>query len=176
MAVHNRAGRVALLSAVLVATVVGVQRWRRTGAESPIVAGAARDDRPSPIAGADRVPLSALHTVSATQPAEPEREQVAEAGAHVRARSGASGEWAIIAATYKAFGAAAARASALRSQFAECSCSVFPLEGEGEKYYVVIGSGMARDVAELFRQRAVDAGLPPDTYVTKLGAGESIER
>ena len=85
-----------------------------------------------------------------------------------RARAYESGDWAVIAATYKSFSAAQRRARTLNAAYPECACSVYPRENEGANYYVVVGSNLSRSAADSARERAVEAGLPADTYVTKL--------
>jgi hypothetical protein len=76
----------------------------------------------------------------------------------------------VIAATYKSFGAAQRRANSLKAAFGECTCSIFPREGDGQNYYVIVASNLTWDAAERARARAVGAGLPEDTYVTRLGS------
>jgi hypothetical protein len=168
MAIRSREIRIALLSAILLALIGFAQRWHSVNSRPAVEPLAAADDRPSPLASADRVPISASPKSSVRPPVTPARQVAAKSADETRARTSDSGDWAIIAATYNAFGAAAKRAASLRSQFAECSCSVFPREGEGQKYYVIVGSSMTRDAAEAFLQRAIDAGLPEDTYITRL--------
>jgi hypothetical protein len=125
------------------------------------------DDRPSPIDSAEprpevEEPTPAPAERLAVTPGKPSVEQV-------RSRNGGS-DWAVIAATYKNFGAAQRRADSLRAAFGECTCSVFPRDGEGQNYYVVVASSLTWDAAERARSRAVAAGLPEDTYVTRLGS------
>jgi hypothetical protein len=45
---------------------------------------------------------------------------------------------------------------------------VFPEAGEGKQYMVILGSGMTKSAADKLRRQARAAGLPRDTYVTKL--------
>lgn len=73
----------------------------------------------------------------------------------------------MVAATLASVDAASRRAASLKSNWRECACTVFP-KGESERYYVVVGSGLDRDSADRLRERATAAGLPGDTYVTKL--------
>jgi hypothetical protein len=136
------------------------------------------EDRPSQIQSAAPLPqpLKGKHAPEVRaqqQPAVPATLAAAPPAVtaappeQTRARSSVR-EWAVIAATYNGFSAAAKRAASLRGQFRDCACSVFPSEGQGQKYYVLVGSGMARNDADDFRLKAVAAGLPADTYVTKL--------
>jgi hypothetical protein len=152
-------------SAVLLVLAAGVYVLKtRTGPAQNSAAPV--EDRPSPIAGFPTKPADGAQPT--TLPARPSPAVVPEATEQTRTRSDSARDWAVIAATYNAFDAAAKRAASLRAQFADCSCSVFPREGEGPKFYVVVGSAMTRDVAEDLRLKAVSAGLPADTYVTRL--------
>jgi hypothetical protein len=81
------------------------------------------------------------------------------------ARSG----WAVIAATYGAYQGAEKRAEAIRDRWPQFQPVIFPRPGEGRKYYVVLGSGLTKDQASALHRRARQAGMPDDTYVTKLG-------
>jgi hypothetical protein len=84
------------------------------------------------------------------------------------AAASSKGSWAVIAATYSSFGAAAKRADALRKLSPRLRPHVFPREGEGRRYYVVLGSSLTQDAAQRLRALATSLGAPKDTYVTKL--------
>jgi len=75
--------------------------------------------------------------------------------------------WAVVAAIYRDYDAAARRAASLED-VGGIRPSVFPAKGKGAKYMVVVGQGLTRARAEALRVRAVAAGLPPDMYVTLL--------
>jgi hypothetical protein len=74
----------------------------------------------------------------------------------------------VIAATYANFEAAQKRAGSLQKRSGQLKASVFPPDGQGRYYFVVLGSGMSQKQAENLRSRAVQLGAPRDTYVTKL--------
>lgn len=78
------------------------------------------------------------------------------------------GSWAVIAATYTNFEAARKRAAKIQSALDDSQTHVFPAEGQGAKYYVVLGSGLTQLQAERLRDRAIRSGAPADSYVTKL--------
>lgn len=82
--------------------------------------------------------------------------------------SEAKGSWAVIAATYSSFNAAEKRAAALRNMSSRLHPHVFPRDGEGRRYYVVLGSSLTQDAAHRLRALATSLGAPKDTYVTKL--------
>jgi hypothetical protein len=82
----------------------------------------------------------------------------------------------VIAAAYRNYEAAEKRASALRRQWSQCDCSVYPEKGQGRTYYVVVGSGMTKNAAEQLNRQARASRLPPDSYVTRLGDGSTRAR
>ena len=75
--------------------------------------------------------------------------------------------WAVVAAIYREYEAAERRAKSM-AQNPKFHPTVFPDKGQGVKYMVVLGSGLTRAKAEDLRMQAASAGLPSDTYVTKL--------
>jgi hypothetical protein len=80
----------------------------------------------------------------------------------------AKGSWAVIAATYSNFSAAEKRAKELRELSPRLHAHVFPREGAGKRYYVVLGSNLTQDAAQKLRELATSLGAPKDSYVTKL--------
>lgn len=81
----------------------------------------------------------------------------------------AGSDWAVVAAIYKEYEAAERRAARISSA-SSFKPTVFPKKDRGSKYMVVLGSALTRSKAEELRAAAVEAGLPADTYVTKLKA------
>jgi len=80
----------------------------------------------------------------------------------------AEGDWAVVAATYSSYSAAEHRAQSLVKQSPRLHAQVYPKGGDGNRFYVLLGSGMTRDEAERVRDSARHSGAPGDTYVTKL--------
>ena len=76
-------------------------------------------------------------------------------------------EWSVVAATLSSLEAAERRARGLREVWNQCGCTVFP-KNESAHYFVVVGTNLNRAAADQLRDRAMAAGLPGDTYVTKL--------
>jgi hypothetical protein len=116
-------------------------------------------------------PVQAVHPVviQAASPAKPSPAGPEIAVAHRSKRSDSGGRsWAVIAAAYRDYKSAEKRASAIRKQWPQWKTHVSPPAGRGQRYFVVIGSGLTRDVADKLKQAAVSKGAPPDTYVTKL--------
>jgi hypothetical protein len=73
----------------------------------------------------------------------------------------------VIAATYSDFDAAQKRAHSLSRRV---KAHVYPPHGSGNRYYVVLGSGLSSEAARQLRGRAIRMGAPHDTYVTILPA------
>lgn len=86
-----------------------------------------------------------------------------------RARPAASGgSWAVIAATYNSYSGAEKRMRKIGRLAPEMRPHIFPKEGDGNVYYVVLASGLSQPEAERLRDIARRHGAPRDTYVTKL--------
>jgi hypothetical protein len=121
-----------------------------------------------------------VHAAAVPPPAitaEPREAMPAPAPSRTAADSGAAaralphsrhGNWAVIAATYSSFAAAQKRADRIRKQAPRLEPRVFPSEGQGKHYFVVLGSGLSQNDAERLRRNARALGAPRDTYVTKL--------
>ena len=76
--------------------------------------------------------------------------------------------WAVVTAIYNSHEAASRRARELGKRWSKSQVEVFPEAGEGKQYMVILGSGMTKSAADKLRRQARAAGLPRDTYVTKL--------
>lgn len=158
-----------LVFAVVAFVGLALITYRFVGGSAPVPILPFTEDRPDALA-AVQPERPVVKEVAASAPIP--MADTESAPEQTRARAGGPPEWAVIAATYNNFGAAAKRASSLRSQFADCACSVYPREGSGQRYYVIVASGVAQDAAERHREQALAAGLPSDTYVTKLVISE----
>jgi hypothetical protein len=94
--------------------------------------------------------------------------------APVPRRTGSSqNHWALIAATYSSHRAAENRAKTLAQRSRGLHPHVYPKEGGGNRYYVVLQSGMSRKEADQARRKFIARGAPRDTYVTKLEETET---
>jgi serine/threonine protein kinase len=104
--------------------------------------------------------------------AKPRREPAREVSTpSSRARSSPAGrDWGVVAAAYNSHAQAQQRADTMARRYAGFRPHVFPEEGQGRKYYVVLGSGLSSDEASDLLSRARSAGLPSDSYVTRIGA------
>jgi hypothetical protein len=76
--------------------------------------------------------------------------------------------YAVVAATYAQYSAAAKRAAQLASRSKSLEPRVLPPEGEGKRYFVILGTARSRKEGELLRSLARGQGIPQDTYVTRL--------
>jgi hypothetical protein len=76
--------------------------------------------------------------------------------------------WAVVAATYAQYGAAAKRAAQLASDLKGLKPVVLPPEGQGKRYFVILGTAGSRREAERLRSQARGERIPEDTYVTRL--------
>jgi hypothetical protein len=76
--------------------------------------------------------------------------------------------WAVVTAIYNSHEAASRRARELGKRWSKSPVEVFPEAGKGKQYMVILGSGMTKSAADKLRRQARAAGLPRDTYVTKL--------
>jgi hypothetical protein len=129
----------------------------------------AEPERPSPI---DEVlPRPSLQVVDErnsvrTRVATPSK--VVEAKGTESKRDFPGTNWAVVAAIYSKYDAAEQRARSVNGFHA----TVFPAKGEGSKYMVLLGSGLTYENARAIRDQATAAGLPSDTYVTKLSIAE----
>lgn len=76
--------------------------------------------------------------------------------------------WAVIVATYGSHAGAEKRAKKVRQRWPEFPVHVAPDEGQGPRYFVLLGSGLPKSEAQSLQRRARGAGFPRDTYVTSF--------
>jgi cell division protein FtsN len=150
----------------LVLIVAGLLGLRRSS-DNTAVNMAPESPRPSPIERElPRLPLKLVANDNETV-----RTRVADtaqsAGTKESYENVAGTDWAVVAAIYRQYEAAERRAAKLED-LNGIRPSVHPAKGEGSKYMVVLGSGLTRAKAEELRARATNAGMPADTYVTRL--------
>jgi hypothetical protein len=103
-----------------------------------------------------------------TQPAEQPRPRTEQEADRRSAAVEPVNSWAVIGAAYGSYGAAQHRASNVQKLLEKAKVHVFPNDGKGSMYYVVLGSGMTKAEAERLRDRAIRSGAPRDSYVTKI--------
>jgi hypothetical protein len=100
----------------------------------------------------------------ARQP-EPAQREMPEAEA---SRPATGGSWAVIAATYGSYNSAQKRADRIHQRSPKLNPRVYPDEGQGRRYYILLGSGMSQSEAENLLRTARRLGAPGDSYATKL--------
>jgi len=83
-------------------------------------------------------------------------------------RTAQPSDWAVVAAIYRTYDAAEHRAKSLSGKWRQGELKVYPAEGTGTQYMVLVASGLTKDQAERVQRQAKSAGLPGDTYVTRL--------
>ncbi len=140
------AGLAALVLVVLLAAVV-----RRKDAASVVT---------TPVVTAPVT--TALPAVAEQAP----RVEVAPPVSHQRGRK-ADG-WSVIVGDYGSREPAEKRVRAMMSRWPHFKISVSEGQGEKTRYLVVLGQNLSEDQAEALRKRAVDSGLPRDTYIKRV--------
>lgn len=112
------------------------------------------------------VEITQIPVTAAAEPAPaPPAPAIQELPKPARVRSG---HWAVIAATYYTFTSAQKRADRLQKQSPGLHPHVFPPDGQGTHYFIVLGSGLSQDAAQRLLRSVREQGAPSDCYVTKL--------
>ena len=102
------------------------------------------------------------------QPAPPQpaaRPQPVTAASTREGRKGSG--WSVIVAAYVSREAAEKRMRTLADRWHNFNLSVLERHSERVPYLVVLGENLSEDAAQSLRQRAVNSGLPRDTYIKK---------
>lgn len=76
--------------------------------------------------------------------------------------------WSVIVAAYVSREAAEKRMRTLANKWRNFDLTVLERHSEKAPYMVVLGQNLSEDAAESLRQRAVNSGLPRDTYIKKV--------
>ncbi|HWF09191.1 MAG TPA: protein kinase [Bryobacteraceae bacterium] len=146
----------------------GVPGWIFAGLAAVvlIVAGLAimRSKEPAPPrepAVAAEVPATVHAPAPAATPVRPPAPAPAQQG---RRASG----WSVIVAAYGTRAPAEKRLRSLESKWARFQWSLLEQRAEKTYYLVVIGHDLGEDAAEALRKRAIQAGLPRDTYIKRV--------
>ena len=81
----------------------------------------------------------------------------------------------MVAAIYRDYDLAAKRAEQIAQQEKRWQPEVYPPEGQGgHRYMVLLGRAETRQEAERILARARSAGMPSDTYLTKLKPAQRL--
>jgi serine/threonine protein kinase len=84
--------------------------------------------------------------------------------------SGTGVQWRVIAYTYNKQSQAQAKADSIAKKHSGLNPEVFTPNGHAP-YLVTLGGSMTREQANAFRQKAISAGLPRDTYTQNYTSG-----
>jgi hypothetical protein len=76
--------------------------------------------------------------------------------------------WSVIVATYASRELAEKRMRDMMSRWPKFNIGVLQPQAEKAHYLVVLGQNLSEDQAEDLRKRAVDSGLPRDTYIKRV--------
>jgi hypothetical protein len=76
--------------------------------------------------------------------------------------------WSVIVGAYVAREPAEKRMHAMMSRWPNFKISVSEGQAEKTRYLVVLGENLSEDQAEALRKRAVESGLPRDTYIKRV--------
>ncbi len=76
--------------------------------------------------------------------------------------------WSVVAATYATYTGAEKRSEAMRERWPGLEPGVFPENGEGNLYFVVLGTKQSKDGAAELRRKALSQGAAGDVYITML--------
>lgn len=126
--------------------------------------------RPSPIDETIERPPVKMVEPERTAASRPAKSDASEKAPESTARAVSKVEstnWAVVAAIYRDYDSAERRAMELGAS-AGTKPTVYPKRGKGSKYMVVLGSNLTRPKADELREVSLNAGMPGDTYVTKL--------
>jgi hypothetical protein len=156
--------------AALVLIVVGLSMMRRkepapaavVPAREPVVASRA-PDVPRAVSRSNAPPVSTGHGTTGHKTTGPGTTGL---GTTVPGRR-ASG-WSVIVAAYGFRAPAEKRLGAMEAKWGRFQWSVLEQRADKTYYLVVIGQNLSEDDAEALRKRAVQAGLPRDTYIKRV--------
>jgi hypothetical protein len=112
---------------------------------------------------------AATESAPIVAPAQAARERTTAAAAAPPPAQTRGGNWVVVAAIYKDHDLAQKRAGAIAQKFTRWEPEVYPPAGQGaRRYMVLLGRADNRKDAEKILARARAAGMPRDTYLTKI--------
>lgn len=141
-----------LAALVLIVALAAMARKKDPAPDAPVpVAAATRQDPPS-----KALPTPRSSPRSETVPPVP----------HARGRK-ADG-WSVIVGAYGAREPAEKQMRAMMKKWPNFKISLSEPQAEKTRYLVVLGQNLSEDQAEMLRKRAIDSGLPHDTYIKRV--------
>jgi hypothetical protein len=160
---HSKAGIpkwiYAGLAALILIVVLSALMRKRDASQVTVVPPAAVPQRIPDAEIADRAA-----SAEAASPA-PKPDPRTEAN---RARGRKADGWSVIVATYASRELAEKRMRDLMGRWPKFNIGVLQPWAEKAQYVVVLGQNLSEDQAEELRKRAVDSGLPHDTFIKRL--------
>jgi eukaryotic-like serine/threonine-protein kinase len=153
----------AIAALILIVVLSAVMRKRDTAPAAAVSPAAV-----SPAAAPPRTPDTQTAGPTATpevQAPAPQPEQRTEAP---RARGRKADGWSVIVAAYFSREPAEKRMRDMMRRWPNFKIGVFQPQTDQTHYYVVLGQNLSEDQAEELRKRAVDSGLPRDTYIKRV--------
>lgn len=114
--------------------------------------------KPAPVPAVKSAPVPAVHPVKSA-PAK-----VATPVAAPGASSSSSGNWRVVAYTYNHQDQADHKVRTINDKYPDLQAGVFSPKGGGAPYLVTLGSPMERADAFRLRDKAIQEGLPHDTF------------
>jgi cell division septation protein DedD len=146
----------------------GIPKWIYAGLAALILVvalfAALRKKDPAPVAAAS--PAIALYQNPPAEAAPAPRAEAAPPVARAPGRK-ASG-WSVIVGAYGAREPAEKWMRAMSKKWPKFNISVSELRAGQTRYLVVLGQNLSEDQAEALRKRAVESGLPRDTYIKRV--------
>lgn len=119
-----------------------------------------KEPPPAPVGA----PVTQAPPAVAARPAIPAPATPAVSQAHGRRATG----WAVIVSAYGTRAPAEKRERSLASKWPGFQWSVLQQRAEKSYYLVVIGRDLSEDEADALRKRAINGGLPRDTYIKRM--------
>jgi hypothetical protein len=146
-----------LAALILIVVLSAVMRKRPSAAVVPPAAVPQRTS--SDAEPADRAP--AADVPSPAQKPDPR-------GEATRPRGRKADGWSVIVAAYASRELAEKRMRDMMTRWPKFNIGVFQPRTDKTYYLVVLGQNLSEDQAEELRKRAVDSGLPRDTYIKRV--------
>ncbi len=146
------------LAALILIVVLSAVIRKKDAAPVAVVLPAAVPQRAPDAEIADR----ATSTVPSSAPKPDPRTDA------TRARGRKADGWSVIVAAYASREPAEKRMRDMARRWPNFEMGVFQPQAEKTHYLVVLGQNLSEDQAEALRKRAVDSGLPRDTYIKRV--------
>lgn len=149
----------------------GIPKWIYAGLAALILivvlAAMVRSKDPAPVATVTAAPVSATATPQIL-PAEAPLPRAAATAPVPRPHGRKADGWSVIVAAYGAREPAEKRMRTMMGKWPNFKISVSERQTEKTHFLVVLGQNLSEDQAEALRKRAVESGLPRETYIKRV--------